>query len=162
MWTESVHLSLQRYNRNDGGGKSGAGDRRTAGGSSRMGASTLVDVDIDRGRRALKALDDAGLKVRSALWLFAPAASDWRLRLTMPLVDQEGTRAVYERVRQVLATEHVDIPVWSIQVVGTRDPVTKGIRKAIRTRPTEISGIRMRNNVVDDQYIEDAYIYRSA
>ena len=127
-----------------------------------MAASTLVEADIAKGRRVLKALDDARITVRSALWLYDRDSTEWRFTLALPAVNRDGPLSAYRRIRQALEKHNVDFPVWDIKVLGSTDEFPKLLRKAVKTEPKAISGIRFTHNVVDNQLIEDAYIYRSA
>lgn len=126
-----------------------------------MASTVLVESDIEKGKTVLKALDAAGVDVRSALWRFIPEDSDWRLILALPLVDSEGPRAAYDAVRRALAKHSVDVPVWQITVVSPSDPLVKQLRRAVATPPRAISDIRFTKNVIGNILIEDALIYRS-
>src|SRR4051794_17271894 len=102
-----------------------------------MGPRALVDTDIEKGKEVLTALDKSGMTVRSALWL--SEQGEWRLRLRMPLVDQEGTRHGYQRVQRALHKASVDMPVWMIQLVGSSDELTSRLRAIVRTPSKAIS-----------------------
>ncbi len=127
-----------------------------------MGAPTLVTSDIEKGEQALRALDSSGVRVQAAMWFLQTEAAEWRLRLRMPVVDREGPAFSYKRVQDVLRKANIDLPVWSIQVVGSSDDLTSSIRSFIRTEKDAIKGIRVSHSSVANNYIEDAYIYRSS
>ncbi len=128
-----------------------------------MAETALVSSDIENGKAVVKALDQAGITVRSAFWLYAPESSEWRLVLAMPEVRQQGPRATYETVSKVLAKSGLilAIPLRQISIVGPDDPLPRLLRAAIKTPPQEIASIRFTGNVIGNTLIEDAYIYRS-
>jgi len=65
--------------------------------------------------------------------------------------------------QRALHKASIDIPVWMIQVVGSSDELTSRLRAIVRTPSTAISGIRFSNNSIgNNNYVEDAYIYRSS
>ncbi len=127
-----------------------------------MVTRTLVAEDIEKGRDVLKALDDSRIKVRSALWLYDSEATSWQLVLALPAVNKSGPLDTYRKIRKALEKQHVDFPIWNIKVLRSTDDFPKLLRKAIKTPPDAIAGIRFRQNVIDNELIEDAYIYRSA
>jgi hypothetical protein len=126
-----------------------------------VGTPALVNADIEGGESLLRALDTAGLGVRTAFWFYFPESSDWRLVLALPLVDQRSSRAAYEAVRRVLDRSHLDLPLRRITVVGLNNPFISTLRRSIVMPPGAISNVRMSNDRVGDFLVEDAYIYRS-
>ena len=67
-----------------------------------MGAASLVEGAVQEGSRLVKALDEAGIEVRSAMWLYDPDADRWRLVLAMPLVDERGPAAAFAYMQSAL------------------------------------------------------------
>lgn len=126
-----------------------------------MVTNTLVEADIEQGRKVLEALDKSRIKVRSALWLYDPVASSWQLLLALPTVNKNGPLDTYRKIREALSEHDVVFPIWNIKVLRSTDDLPKLLRKAIKTPPNAIAGIRFRQNVIDNELIEDAYIYRS-
>ena len=63
-----------------------------------MGTATLVDQEIADGKRLIDALNQAGLSVNSALWLYLPEKETWRLMLTSPIFDKEGSLKTYKEI----------------------------------------------------------------
>ena len=107
-----------------------------------MDRTVLVGLDLDGGERLLKALDEAGLDIRAAFWLYFPEPEEWRLVFATPVVDKKGPLKVYSLIRSILQKlEPVpDISFRHITVVGTKSDDFKFLRK--------------------DIYIEDSYVYR--
>lgn len=126
-----------------------------------MATTVLVSEDIEKGREIVKALDQEGVKVASAFWLRDPEAEEFRLVLALPRAKEEGPKAAYKLVREALERQKCDFRIWHIDVVSTTDETATLLRRAVKTPPDSIGGIRFSHNVVDSKLIEDAYIYRS-
>lgn len=127
-----------------------------------MVTTTLVERDIENGRQVIRALDKAGITVRSALWLHDRESGDWRFLLAMPLVDKDGPLSTYKRIREILAEQSIDIPVWSIGVMGSTEAFPRTLKLFIKTTPKAIDNIRFSGVVIGNKVVDDAYIYRSA
>ncbi len=115
-----------------------------------MDSKALVESDIELGRLVLHRLQDAGIAVRGASWLYFPDAEEWRLVIVTPLADRIGGLKAYGRVDRVLRAhglaEHLSTS--RLTVVGARDAHAE--RLGIRLpRPAPASDIRS----------GDAYIY---
>jgi hypothetical protein len=123
-----------------------------------MGSATLVDEDIKRGREALQALDDAGVRPGAAFWRYWPESSDWRFVVALPAFNQDGPLRVYDQVQRILKQRQVELPVWRITVLSTQDPVARWAKDRVRGARSDV---RSSTGVVDDTLVEDAYIYRS-
>jgi hypothetical protein len=57
----------------------------------------LTGAMIDAGAELTKKLDESGLPVTAALWLFVSDLNEWRLLFASPEVGTKGPRDVYER-----------------------------------------------------------------
>ncbi len=125
-----------------------------------MAPTTLVNEDIERGRAAVEALDEAGVRPRAAFWRYTPESSDWRLVIALPTVNREGPRSGYEQVQRILKRKQVELPVWRITLLSTDDPLSMWAAQRARQMGHE-PGVRSSSNVVDDTLVEDTYIYRS-
>ncbi|MBM4026393.1 MAG: hypothetical protein FJ280_13470 [Planctomycetes bacterium] len=67
-----------------------------------MDKPTLVENDYKAGEALVRALDQAGVKVQAAFWLYLPESDEWRLYLALPEVAQRGPREAYERIQTIL------------------------------------------------------------
>ncbi|TWT45604.1 hypothetical protein RAS1_20320 [Phycisphaerae bacterium RAS1] len=129
-----------------------------------MAQEALVDSLIEGGRKVLEALDQANLAISVALWLFHEGSEQYRLVLASPLVNKRGARAAYLKIAEILDAGGLRdaLPVGRVQAVRTDDPFVKALRRIVRTKSGEISGVRLANNYVNDVAISDAYVYRAA
>lgn len=126
-----------------------------------MGNSALVEGKIKDGEALLRELDNTGVEVKAAFWLYMPEPEEWRLKIAMPLVDSQGPRAAYVRIQEAIfeTTEKLALALSEISVVSPKDQLVKLLKPVIRTG-RGISGIRFSRNTINGTFIEDAYIYR--
>jgi len=126
-----------------------------------MAEATLVEQRIEAGGGLLKELDEAGFKVNSALWFYAPDSDTWLLILASPVIDEKGPKEAYSSVQKVLANVSPTLPISlkEISIISPEHELIRLLRLAIRTGPG-ISGIRFSRNTINGVFISDAYIYR--
>ncbi len=117
--------------------------------------------DERAGRNLVQALDAAKFPVSGALWLFNPEADDWRLLIVSPRVTENSLSKAFTQLHQI-ARKLPEFPLLlsSVSLVPPDNPLIVQLRKALKTGPDDIAGIRFSRNVIDGTYIEDAYIYR--
>lgn len=122
----------------------------------------LTSEMIAAGAQLVVALDKLNVLVKGAFWFLIPEQHVWRLVVVSSEVAISGPRALYRKIRSALGKSNLVGPVVAtkdIAVVDTADPMYAVLRVAISTGPG-ISGIRFSRNVINGQFIEDAYIYR--
>jgi hypothetical protein len=126
-----------------------------------MDPTTMVGLDVAGGAKLIEALDTSKLSVHSAFWFYLDEAQKWRLIIASPYVDQYGPTASYTLIQDVL--EKIEPPLQiqlsDITVVSPHDDLIRLLSSAISTGPG-IAGIRFSKNVINNVFIEDAYIYR--
>lgn len=124
----------------------------------------LTSAMIDAGAELIQKLDDMGLAVTSAFWLFDPELNEWRLLFASPEVGSKGPRDVYEKIR--LAIEQLGEKAAAVQfsLVGLLEPSADLVRllKEAVPRGRGVNRIRFSKNVIDGHFIDDALIYRAA
>jgi hypothetical protein len=128
-----------------------------------MGAASLVEGAVQEGSRLVKALDEAGIEVRSAMWLYDPDADRWRLVLAMPLVDERGPAAAFAYIQSALnQIGTADLRLQEITAVSPKDQIIRAVRGMIDTGPGPgIARVRLVQNAIGGVLIEDALVYRS-
>jgi hypothetical protein len=126
-----------------------------------VASMNLNEASIEDGRKVAQMLDEKSSSVNSALWYYYPDTSDWKLVLAMPEVNTNGPKAAYKTVQRILSKVELksNLTLDDIAVSKPEAPLFKLIRQMLRTGPN-ISGIRLSNNIVNGQKIEDAYVYR--
>ncbi len=120
----------------------------------------LTDEMIQAGSALLANLDRSRFSVDAALWLYLTEGNQWRLLLATPEVHLDGPRKAYKRLIQALRKSAVDVSPVDIAVVDSRDGFIQLLRTAISVQGG--SGVRFSRNTINGQFIEDAYIYRTA
>lgn len=117
--------------------------------------------DERAGRNLVQALDSAKFPVSGALWLYQPEADGWRLLIVSPRVTGSSLSKLFSQLHEI-ARKLPEFPLLlsSVSLVSPDDPLIVQLRKALKTGPNDIGGIRFSRNVIDGTYIEDAYIYR--
>lgn len=125
-----------------------------------MAAPTLVEAEIETGRRATQALDDAGLKVPGTFWLYYPEAEEWRFVTVTPIVDSDGPLEAYSRIDKALRPIAERLPLSRVVALSPKDRLFRALRKAAKTGPGISAGTRLSRSVFNDVFIEDALIYR--
>jgi hypothetical protein len=124
-----------------------------------MVTANLVEPKIEGGANLLQALDQAGVTVTSALWLYDQDSEVWRLLIATPLFDEFGPMEAYRRIQEVLAREQHSIDLLDISARSPSDAIIEAIHSAVQTVPG-ISQIWFTGSNVNGVHINDAYIYR--
>jgi len=125
-----------------------------------MATATLVNNDIDIGRRIVAAVTRASIPVAVYLWAFIPQLQEWQFIVATPLVDTKGPLAAYGEVNKALQKEGVfdDIPLRRIFLRSPNDKVLKSLERDSRAVAQE--SFRVVNEQIAGSFVEDAYLYR--
>ncbi|HLB90254.1 MAG TPA: hypothetical protein VJK29_21525 [Terriglobales bacterium] len=126
-----------------------------------MVTTTLVERDIEDGKRLIKALDESEFKVRSALWFYVSEADKWVLYIASPIFDEKGPSSGYAALQKVLLgiSPRLGLSLGDVAVVSPNDDLIKLLRSAVRTGPG-ISTMRFSRNTINGVFIQDALLYR--
>lgn len=126
-----------------------------------MDKKTLVNIDIEEGKKLLEQLDRSNMKISCALWYYVQDIEEWRLILATDLVDTFGPKKAYTNLLAQINKDaiSIDIPFEAISLISPNDPLIKLFKFAIITGPG-ISGIRFSGNVINGVLIKDSYLYR--
>jgi hypothetical protein len=123
---------------------------------------SLSDTLIKAGADLTKKLDEVEWPVVASFWLYLPELNTWKLVLASPLVTKQGPSRAYQDIQKALgALWRVQSPIKlkDIEVVEPSHYLVSLLRTAVSTGPT-IQGIRFTRNVINGQFIHDAYLYR--
>jgi hypothetical protein len=126
-----------------------------------MAKASLVERDLQTGARLIQALDEAAFPIEAAFWLFDPEPQHWHLVIASSVVNEEGPRPAYAKIREVMQNKgkYPDLMVDDTTVRRTDDPMIKPLRKAISTS-SDLTPIRIARSSFNNVYIDDAYVYR--
>ncbi|MGA8761736.1 MAG: hypothetical protein WB562_02515 [Candidatus Sulfotelmatobacter sp.] len=124
-----------------------------------MVTATLVNNDIEIGRRIVAALTRASIPVTVYLWAFIPQLQEWQFMVATPLVDTKGPLAAYGEVNKALQREGIfdDIPLRRIFLRSPNDRVLKSLERESRAVPQE--AFRVVNEQIAGNFVEDAHVY---
>lgn len=126
-----------------------------------MVKATLVDADMEAGEKLLRTLDEAGLEVTAAFWFYSSETGEWKLIIACQEVTTDGPKQAYEKVQEHLGKlrEQYNISLQNVSLVSPTNDIVKLLGTAIKTGPT-VKHIRFTRNVINNVFVEDAYIYR--
>jgi hypothetical protein len=126
-----------------------------------MATQALVDQRIGDGARLIEKLDDDGLDVPVAMWLYSSEWGEWRLLVATKRVQLLGPRAVYGQIIQTLRRlPGISLRSNNITVVGLDDARVQAIRASYRI-PDGGEGVWLGRTAVGNVFFEDAYLYRA-
>ena len=127
-----------------------------------MVKTTLVETDKKAGESLIRKMDESLISVTAALWFYLSESDEWRLMLATPLVDKEGPKKVYEKIQQLLEKQDVqyDLSLDNIAIVSPDDQLITLLKKVIKTKKNSLSSITFTRNIINNTFIENAYIYR--
>lgn len=126
-----------------------------------MDKKTLVNIDIEEGKKLLEILDKSSIKITSAFWFYLTEIEEWRLMLATKLIEEVGPQKAYTKLLENTNKhkETIDIPLEAITLISPNDPLNLLLKSAIKTGP-KISGVRFSGNVINGVLIKDSYLYR--
>ena len=118
---------------------------------------------MEAGKKFTEYLDSDGFDVRASLWFYVTEANEWRLLIASPLVDEMGPTKAYEKVRENLSKDPAAFSCLNLRNITVLSPEEQLIKLlAAAVRVTGMNGVRFTRNRINNAYIEDAYIYRTA
>lgn len=130
-----------------------------------MAKEVLLDSDIDAGKNLLKALDENGFNITTAMWFYYSDIEEWKLLLSSPdfnkIKDPNEPSRIYTKISQII-NDSKDVaitPLESVKILLKNDPLIKLFGFIISAKG--ISAIRMKANYLNGIYVEDALIYRN-
>ena len=98
----------------------------------------LTDEMIEAGAHLTQKLDELGLPVPVAMWLFMPDINEWRLLFASPNISTTGPREVYRQIqeaRKTLGAEGERIPLSVIGWIDTNHELVQQLKVGLRTGP---------------------------
>lgn len=124
----------------------------------------LTSAMVDAGADLTRKLDEIGVSITAAFWLFEPELNEWRLVFASPDVSAKGPREVYDKIRQAidqLKEKASATPLSLIVVMDADADLIQLLRVALKTGG-DLNPIRFSKNVINGHFIDDALIYRVA
>ena len=120
-----------------------------------MDTATLVNEQIDEGKRFVDHLRKNGFDVVVAFWVLTSEEGLWFLYIASPVVDADGLAAAYRRVYSELSRSQVRwISRSDIKLIGRQSPLAlDAIAYQGDTLPTRYGGRKLGNMIVEEAYI---------
>jgi hypothetical protein len=118
----------------------------------------LTDDMLQAGAKLIADLDQHGLPIVGAVWLFDYENNRWDLLLASPMQDTDRHEA-FLRLRAVKPTRSPHLPFDGVRLVSPSHEVIKGLAEKLTPEylgdGRRYSGLRLYLG-----YVEDSYIYR--
>jgi hypothetical protein len=115
----------------------------------------LVERDVENGKILIARLSEAGVPILAAFWFYYTDREDWKLVVVTPDAER-GTLHLYTKA---LAAK-VDLNTSLVQFSPPSNAVFKALGRYINSEGRE--DVRLKTNMLDGFYVEDALIYRLA
>lgn len=129
-----------------------------------MDQSTLVEEQIDDGRRFVERFAADGNPIQAAFWVKTAEEGLWFLYLASELVDREGPAAAYRAVHNSLRKLGQPwISSSEIKVVSPNNPIAQDIFSVMKRYPgrlaTRHGGKQLGSMAVDQTYIYPPHFF---
>ncbi len=125
-----------------------------------MDKTALVTTDITSGSKILEILDDAGLGISLAMWLYAPQYEDWRLALSSRRLDSVGPADAYGLIYDALEKAMFPVELTPpLLIFKMTDPFVRDLRRVFG-KAKSVEGMRLGGQMMGNQFIEDGVVYR--
>lgn len=129
-----------------------------------MSRHELPTEKIEAGRTCLELLDEYGLGVQGAVWIWVEGLTEWRFYIVTSLVDIDGLVNTFNRIERLFALRfhNPELTIDDVHLGSPNEPLFRTMAKVIAVRDNAM--IELENVIVQDQHsriiIEHAYIYR--
>jgi hypothetical protein len=125
-----------------------------------MDTETLVERQIDDGRRLTDLLVQKGVDVTAAFWVKTSEDDIWFLYIATEAVDKKGLAAAYRDVYGVLRSiEGICISTSDIKLIGKNNPITLDILRLSQQNPAGTPTRYRRSYSIGAIAIEELFIY---
>jgi hypothetical protein len=128
-----------------------------------MDQGTLVEMQIEDGRKLIDRLTEEGVPVTAAFWAKESESGQWFLYLATPLVGEDGaTKPAYRRMNAVF--RRMPAPFWidplEVKLIGTADPITQDVLAVHeRAGKSRVWPVRWGGTRLGDLSVDGAYFY---
>jgi hypothetical protein len=125
-----------------------------------MDQATLVEYQIDDGRKIAQQLRAQGIDVTAVFWLKTSEDDQWYLYIGTRAVDDLGLALAYRKVfSAVTPLRDLWVSRSQIKLIGATNPITRDVlsirdQHASRTIPTRVGTTQL-----GSVHVEEAYVY---
>jgi len=125
-----------------------------------MDKAALVAADFTVGLELLQALDRSALAIAVALWLFTAEHEDWRFVLASPRLDTAKPSEAYGLVHDALTEAGIPLErTPALLILKMSDPFIRALRRTF-SKAKSVEGMRLGGQLIGDQFVADALVYR--
>ncbi len=130
-----------------------------------MDQSTLVDKQINDGRRFVERFAVDGNPVQAAFWVKTAEEGLWFLYVASEVVDLHGSAWAYRAVHASLRKlTDVDVVSSEVKVIGTSNPIAKDVIAIQEKHPGRLAtwygGKKLGSMSVDRVYLYPPHVYK--
>ncbi len=120
-----------------------------------MDTATLVDEQVDDGKRFVDALKQSGFDVVVAFWVLTSEEGLWFLYIASPVVESDGPAAAYQKVYSELARSQVRWIMRSdVKVIGSENSIAlDAMDYQSMNLATRYGGRKLGSMIVEEAYI---------
>ncbi len=124
-----------------------------------MDQSTLVENQVDDGRRFIERFAADGNPVQGAFWVKTPEEGIWFLYVATDLIDRVGPAAAYRAVHASLQKlDELGVSSSEIKIVSPSNPVAKDVLAIMARHPGRLP-TRFGGKTLGSMEVEQTYIY---
>jgi hypothetical protein len=125
-----------------------------------MAKAALVGMDVEKGSRIVKILDDAGLQVKVALWAFMSEYDEWLLILSSAKFDAES-KGGYRLYHEALEAAGIGVEETPFtMIMSTKDRFIRELRKQF-AKAKRVEGARIYVQSIGDRFVDEGFVYRA-
>ncbi|MGA2184658.1 MAG: hypothetical protein ABSH47_16680 [Bryobacteraceae bacterium] len=125
-----------------------------------MYKAALVERDLTLGAEIVRILDEAGLRIKVALWVNLDEFGDWRLLLASREFDKAGPRGGYRLLREALEGAGIAYDATPIiMIFRMEDQFIRTLRR-IFGKAASVEGMRLGGQMIGSRSLDEAYVYR--
>jgi hypothetical protein len=124
-----------------------------------MSYSDLSKEKLEAGKECLALLDEYGLGVQGALWIYVRSLNEWRFYVVTSLVKIDGLIETYDRIERLFGLRFRDsnLMMEDIHLASPDEPLFQAMAGMIRAENAIVELQRCNLNGVE---LEHAYVYR--
>jgi hypothetical protein len=122
----------------------------------------LTKEMIDAGAVLVENLKGTSVQPDGAYWFYYSEDQKWKLVLVESSLLLEGPMSIYQKIQDSMrknADQLQDLSLQDITLAKPDSPTAKVLRRVIEAGP-ERKGMRLTNNVIDGNVLDDVYVYR--
>jgi hypothetical protein len=120
----------------------------------------LSEGRLTAGKDCLRLLDDYGLGVQGAVWIYLDVLKEWRLYIVTSLIDIDGLIETHKRIEKLfgLRFNNAELSIDDIHLGSPNEAMFQILSSAFKVQGDSL--IELSDVAVNNLVIEHAYVYR--